>query len=135
MSQGIPLGPYLLIRRLAQGGMAEVFLAHKTGPEGFSRELAVKRILPHLAEDPEFTSMFLDEARIAARLTHPNVVQVFDFGEADGAWYLAMELVHGVDLRAVVQRAREQARARGEPGAVAPHHAAKILSFVCEGLA
>ena len=135
VSIGIPLGPYLLVKRLARGGMAEIFLARKEGPEGFSRDLVVKRILPHLAADPEFTSMFLEEARIAARLTHPNVVQVYDFGEVDGTYYLVMELVRGIDLRALISRAAEKARAAGRPGAIPPHHAAKIMSFVCEGLA
>jgi serine/threonine-protein kinase len=125
----------MLVRRLARGGMAEIFLARREGPEGFSRELVVKRILPHLGADPEFVAMFLDEARIAARLAHPNVVHVYDFGEADGQYYLAMELVRGVDLGALIQRAAELARAEGRLGAVPPHHAAKLLSFACEGLA
>ncbi|MCS6798602.1 MAG: protein kinase [Myxococcota bacterium] len=133
MGVGIPLGPYRLVKRLAVGGMAEIFLARKEGPEGFARELVVKRILPHLAEDRAFTEMFLEEARIAARLSHPNVVTVFDFGQVEGSYYLVMELVRGVDLAALIRRAREAA---GVPWrAIPPHHAAKILSFVCEGLA
>ena len=135
MVEGIPLGPYLLVRRLARGGMAEIFLARREGPEGFSRDLVVKRILPHLGADAEFVQMFLEEARIAARLAHPNVVHVYDFGEVDGQYYLAMELVRGVDLFALILRAAELARAEGKVGAVPMHHAAKILSFVCEGLA
>ncbi len=115
--------------------MAEIFLARKEGPEGFARDLVVKRILPHLAADPEFSSMFLEEARIAARLTHPNVVHVYDFGEVDGTYYLAMEFIRGVDLRALIVRAAEQTYADGRTGGIPPHHAAKILSFVCEGLA
>ena len=135
MVEGIPLGPYLLVRRLARGGMAEIFLARREGPEGFSRDLVVKRILPHLGADAEFVQMFLEEARIAARLAHPNVVHVYDFGEVDDQYYLAMELVRGVDLFALILRAAELARAEGKVGAVPMHHAAKILSFVCEGLA
>ena len=135
MPAGIPLGPYVLVRRLATGGMAEIFLARREGPEGFARELVVKRILPHLSQDPAFTEMFLEEARIAARLTHPNVVQVYDFGEVEGSWYLAMELVRGVDLRALIERAARHAYLARRSGAVPPHHAAKILSLVCEGLA
>ena len=135
MAAGIPLGPYVLVRRLATGGMAEIFLARREGPEGFARDLVVKRILPHLAEDESFIEMFLEEARIAARLTHPNVVQVYDFGEADGSYYLAMELVRGVDLRALVERAARQAYLKRRPGALPPHHAAKIMSYACEGLA
>lgn len=135
MAAGVPLGPYVLVRRLAKGGMAEIFLARKEGPEGFARDLVVKRILPHLSEDPELMAMFREEARIVARLGHPNVVHVYDFGEVGGTAYLVMELVRGVDLRALIVRAREQAMAARRPGAVPMHHAAKILSHVCEGLA
>ncbi|MCC7542259.1 MAG: protein kinase [Deltaproteobacteria bacterium] len=132
MSEGVPFGPYRLLRRLARGGMAEIFLARKDGPEGFSRTLVVKRILPHLVRDRAFVSMFLSEARIAALLAHPNVVHVYDFGEVDGSYYLAMEHVRGVDLRAVIDRAVELGGARP---AVRLAHAVKMVSFVCEGLA
>ncbi len=140
MAQGIPLGPYRLVRRLATGGMAEIFLARQDGKDGFSRDLVVKRILPHLAADGDFRRMFQGEARLAARLSHPNVVHVYDYGSVtestgDETFYLAMELVRGVDLRALILRAAEGAVARGEPFAVPPHHAAKICSFVCEALA
>ena len=133
--RGVPLGPYLLVKRLARGGMAEIFLARKEGPEGFSRELVVKRMLPHLSADPEFRELFREEARIVARLGHPNVAHVYDFGEDDETSYLVMELVRGVDLRALIDRARHEAGSRGSNGALPPHHAAKILSLVCEGLA
>ncbi len=136
---GIPLGPYRLLRRLATGGMAEIFLARQEGKDGFSRDLVVKRILPNLAADPEFRRMFRDEARLAARLSHPNVVHVYDYGsvvdDGDETFYLAMELIRGVDLRALIVRAAEGALSREEPYAVPPHHAAKIASFVCEALA
>ncbi|UJR79477.1 serine/threonine-protein kinase [Sandaracinus amylolyticus] len=139
MAVGIPLGPYRLVRRMAAGGMAEIFLARQEGKDGFARDLVVKRILPHLAADPEFTRMFRDEARLAALLSHPNVVHVYDFGsepdvEGEVLW-LAMELVRGVDLRALIVRAVEQGRAFGRTGGLPPHHAAKIVSFVCEALA
>lgn len=132
---GIPLGPYQLVKRLATGGMAEIFLARREGPEGFSRELVVKRILPHLAADPEFVQMFLAEARLAAQLHHPNVVTVYDFGHAEDAYYLAMELVRGVDLRALIGRAAAAAERTRRRGAIPPHHAAKIASLICEALA
>jgi hypothetical protein len=119
--------------------MAEIFLAQREGKEGFARELVVKRILPHLAADAEFRRMFRDEARLAALLSHPNVVHVYDFGAVETPegedLYLAMELVRGVDLRALVGRAAEEARGVGRPWAIPPHHAAKIASFVCEALA
>ncbi|MBX7192545.1 MAG: PEGA domain-containing protein [Sandaracinaceae bacterium] len=139
MAVGIPLGPYRLVRRLATGGMAEIFLARQEGPDGFARELVVKRILPHLAADPEFTRMFRDEAKLAALLSHPNAVHVYDFGavpdEGGVTLYLAMELVRGVDLRALILRALTEAKRTGRAGAIPPHHAAKICSFVCEALA
>ncbi len=93
------LGRYQLVRKLATGGMAEVFLAKAVGPGGFEKQLVIKRILPTLAEDPEFVEMFLHEARLAAQLNHPNVVQIFDFGEVNGTYYLAMEFVDGPSLR------------------------------------
>jgi len=139
MAVGVPLGPYRLVRRLATGGMAEIFLARQEGPDGFARELVVKRILPHLAADPEFTRMFRDEAKLAALLSHPNAVHVYDFGAVEDAGgttlYLAMELVRGVDLRALILRALSEARRTGRAGAIPVHHATKIASFVCEALA
>ena len=89
------LGPYELLRRLATGGMAEVYLARRAGPHGFQKLVAVKRILPQYTRDPDFVAMFIDEARVCARLGHPNIVQVFDFGEQDGELYMAMEYVDG----------------------------------------
>ena len=96
--QPIPFGKYLLVERLAQGGMAEVFRAVYQGAAGFEKQVAVKRILPVFDGARDFVAMFVDEARIASSLTHVNVVQVSDFGELDGSYYLAMELVDGVDL-------------------------------------
>lgn len=105
------IGPYEIITRLATGGMAEVFLGRRTGPHGFEKYVAVKRILPELASDRDFLGMFIDEARIGAKLHHPNVVQVFDFGEVDGAPYIVLELVQGSTagqlLRAVPPVRRE----------------------------
>ncbi len=101
-------GPYRIERPLATGGMAEVFVAHREGPHGWRRRVALKCMLPQLARDPEFTAMFIDEARLAARLEHPGIVPVFDFGEHEGALFLAMEYVEGASLarlsRALVLR-------------------------------
>ncbi|MHB8417312.1 MAG: serine/threonine-protein kinase [Myxococcales bacterium] len=97
------VGRYRLTRKIATGGMAEIWLASADGPEGFRKRLVVKKILPHLADDEEFVRMFLDEARIAARLNHPNIVQIFDLGEADGSYFIAMEYVPGKDLRRAYQ--------------------------------
>ncbi|HZN94700.1 MAG TPA: protein kinase [Myxococcales bacterium] len=97
------LGRYALERKLATGGMAEVFLARQSGPEGFEKICVVKRMLPGLTGDPGFVRMFLDEARLAAQLNHPNIAQIFDFGEVSGTYYLAMEYVQGTNLRAIVK--------------------------------
>jgi len=109
-AEGTPFGPYVLLKRVATGGMAELFLAKKRGVEGFEKTLAIKRILPHLSDNQEFITMFIDEARLAARLTHPNIVQIFDMGRIDGDYYIAMEYVPGKDLRAVLRRAQEVQR-------------------------
>ncbi|HET9624659.1 MAG TPA: serine/threonine-protein kinase, partial [Kofleriaceae bacterium] len=91
-------GKYQLVARLATGGMAEIFLARLQGAAGFEKLVCIKRILPHLARDAQFVAMFLDEARIAARISHPNVCQVFELGEIDGSFYIAMEYLEGVPL-------------------------------------
>jgi eukaryotic-like serine/threonine-protein kinase len=96
-------GKYTLVRRIATGGMAEIFLAfHRDAP---TRLLVVKRILPSLVKNADFVSMFLDEARIAAQLNHPNIVSIEDVGQVDGAYYMAMEYVHGEDIRRIYNRA------------------------------
>lgn len=93
---GIRFGQYVLLRRIARGGMAEVFLAQQKGLEGFDRRVAVKRILPHLADAPDFLKMFLGEAKLAAQLSHPNIVHIYDFGKVDTDYFIAMEFVDGV---------------------------------------
>src|SRR5947207_13145291 len=93
---GIRFGPYVLLRRIARGGMAEVFLAQQRGLEGFDRRVAVKRILPHLADSPDFVKMFLAEAKLAAQLSHPNIVHIYDFGKVGADYFIAMEYVEGV---------------------------------------
>ncbi len=100
---GTVLGRYELIRRLAVGGMAELYVARVTGIEGFEKLVALKRILPQYAESHEFLSMFLDEARLAARLHHPNIAQVYDIGQSDGGLFFTMELVHGQDVRSILR--------------------------------
>lgn len=105
MNQPIPFGRYLLLDRLAVGGMAEVYVAVERGdPSG--RLFALKRILPTLAEDEEFVSMFLDEARIVVRLNHPGIVAMHDLGKHGDAYYIANEYVPGQDLRALLERCR-----------------------------
>ena len=104
-------GKYQLIRRLAFGGMAEIFLARLHGEGGFSKELVVKRILPQFGEDEDFVRMFIDEAVLAAHINHPNVVQIYDFGSHEGVYFIAMEYIDGIDLRQLLKRARNGRRA------------------------
>jgi serine/threonine protein kinase len=99
------LGRYHLVYEIGRGGMASVYLARARGPAGFQKWFAIKRIHPHLAKDRSFVDMFLDEARIAGSIEHPNVAHVFDLGETDGKYYLAMEYLHGEHLLDVARRA------------------------------
>jgi len=101
-------GPYVLLRLLATGGMAELFLAQQRSVAGFEKLLVVKRILPHLARDSVFIEMLLSEARIAATLNHPNIAHVYDVGVHDGNYYIAMELIRGEDLRSIVRQMRKK---------------------------
>ncbi|WP_163993502.1 serine/threonine protein kinase [Pyxidicoccus caerfyrddinensis] len=123
------VGKYQLIRKLAVGGMAEVFLAKAEGPGGFEKTLVLKRILPHLVEDASFVEMFLGEARLVAGLNHPHIVQIFDFGEAEGTYFLAMEYIDGPNLR----RWQRQAASRGM--SLPPAICARVVSAAAEGLA
>jgi hypothetical protein len=106
---GDRFGRYELLRRLGSGGMAEVFAAKTFGAEGFVKDVVIKRILPAFSEDPDFVQMFINEARLAARLQHANVVQIFDFNHVDGIYYIAMELVDGLDLRSMFGTSRRRA--------------------------
>ncbi|HLE21678.1 MAG TPA: serine/threonine-protein kinase [Vicinamibacteria bacterium] len=99
-------GQYLLLDRIATGGMAEVFRAKRRGVEGFEKTVAVKRILPHLSDNKEFVEMFINEAKMVAGLSHPNIVQIFDLGKIENTYYIAMEYIEGMDLRAILARLR-----------------------------
>jgi eukaryotic-like serine/threonine-protein kinase len=96
---------YTLLRKIATGGMAEVYLAEQTGAGGFKKRVAIKRILPAFAEDPKFVEMFLDEARLAAMFHHPNLIQIYELGEVDGLLSLVMEYVRGLSLSELLKRA------------------------------
>jgi serine/threonine-protein kinase len=121
-------GRYQLIRKLATGGMGQIFLARQSGPVGFQKLLVVKRILPHLSEEEEFIKMFFDEARIAALLNHPNIAQLFDVGEVDGIFFIAMEYVHGESVRQL------NARANAERGGLPLGLKCRILADAAAGL-
>lgn len=128
--QGAPtkLGDYEIVQWLATGGMAEVYLARRRGARGFTKLVALKRILPQFAADAEFVAMFTDEAQICSSLTHPNLVEVFDFGEEERELFMAMELVDGTNCARLVRAAA----ARGE--AVPLEDALFIVLNVLRGL-
>ncbi|MFW5920608.1 MAG: protein kinase domain-containing protein [Polyangiales bacterium] len=103
----VTFGRYVLRRRLAEGGMAEIFLAEQRGAADVSKTVVLKRMLPHLGREPAYVRMFLDEARLASKLSHPNVVQVFDFGEVNGRYFLAMEYLAGETVGTVLRKCRD----------------------------
>src|SRR5205823_15041286 len=122
------LGKYRVIQLLATGGMGEVLLARHEGPAGFAKTVVVKKILRHLAHDQSFIDMFLNEARLAAQLTHPNIVQIFELGQEEDTWFIAMEYVHGRSLRVIKQQLLERKEV------MAPWVAARLCSQALQGL-
>jgi serine/threonine protein kinase len=128
MRKPMPFGNYLLLDRIAVGGMAEVFSAKSFGVEGFERILAIKRILPNMVEDEEFIGMFIDEARIAASLQHANIAHIYELGKHDETYYIAMEYVSGRDVRLIIDKFKKKGLALPFP------MAAYILAKMAEGL-
>ena len=128
MAIEVRFGRFQLLRRIAQGGMAEVYLAQQTGPAGFSKQLVIKKIHPHLAHNEEFVGMFLDEARVAALLSHPNIGQIYELGEEHGQYYIAMEHIDGCNLRQLNKRLRRKGIL------MPPELAARIAADVCNAL-
>jgi serine/threonine protein kinase len=98
LPQPIQFGKYTLFERIGRGGMAEVYKGRIQGPAGFERVFVVKRILPHLSEEPTFIRMFVEEAKLSARLNHPNIVQIFELGNVEGEYFISMEYIRGRDL-------------------------------------
>jgi len=126
--QPIPFGRYLLLDRINIGGMAEVWRGKVFGAGGFERLVAIKRILPNIAEDEEFISMFQDEAKISVQLTHANICQIYELNRIGPSLYIAMEYVPGKDLRSIFERARK----KGEPPPVPL--VCYVVGKLCEGL-
>jgi serine/threonine protein kinase len=124
---GEEFGKYVLVGEIGVGGMAEVFLAIQTGLQGFLKVVTLKRVLPHLATH-DFIAMFIDEARIAARLEHPNIVKTFEFGEHEGQYYTVMEYLAGEDLGSMMNRAAISKQP------LQFNTAAMIVSQLCNGL-
>jgi serine/threonine protein kinase len=121
-------GRYRLCSRIAVGGMAELFKATITGMEGFEKIVAIKRILPHLTDQEELLRAFIGEAKLAAILSHPNIVQIYDFGCIEGGYFIAMEHLSGRDLSLIFLKGKE----KGLP--ITLEHALYITSKICEGL-
>jgi TonB family protein len=120
-------GQYEILEKIASGGMADVYKARRSGVEGFQKIVAIKKILPHLADNEQFIGMFADEAKLAAQLSHPNVVHIHDLGKIEGGGYfIAMEYVDGRDLRAILHSAREVSTPMPVPLAI--YVASKVAS-------
>lgn len=128
LGPGKTLGRYEITSRLASGGMAEVWLAQATGVSGFRKQVVIKTILPSLAENPEFTRMFIQEALVASGLNHPNIVQIFDLGECEGHYYIAMEHVPGRTMRQILKANRARQTLLPQWFVI------QVISSVCEGL-
>ena len=128
LASGSRIGGYEIVAPLRAGGMASFYLARRVGPAGFMRPVGIKVVHAHLAADRSFVDMFLDEARLSARIVHPNVVHVEELGESDGMFFLAMELVHGAPLSALLRRLSETHKVLTVPVACA------IAMRVADGL-
>jgi serine/threonine-protein kinase len=125
---GQTFGKYTLIDRIAVGGMAEIFLARQAGVEGFEKTIALKKIRPHLSGDENFVRMFLNEAKLAAQLSHPNIVQIYDLGKINDSYFIAMEYISGRDMSRVIPKCK----AMGIPFPL--EYALKITSATLEAL-
>ena len=121
-------GKYLLLEKIAVGGMAEIYKAKTYGVDGFEKELAIKRILPHCSADKDFVDMLVAEAKLSVLLSHANIVQTYDLGKVSDDYYISMEFIHGVNLRDIVYRCRETKMPF--PTDIAVY----IISEVCKGL-
>ncbi len=119
---------YRVIKRLEAGGMAEVYLGEATGVEGFKKRVAIKRVLPHLAQNENFIRMFLDEARLSARLNHANIVSVFDISAREDTYFLIMEFVDGANLKKILDSLQRRSQRFGVPEAV------YVCAEACRGL-
>lgn len=121
-------GKYSLLHRIAVGGMAEIFIARHTGMQGFSRKIVIKKIRPHLSKEQSFINMFLNEAKLAAQLSHSNIAQIYDLGRIEQSYFIAMEYVRGRDMRAVTNKAEK----KKIPFPL--EYALKVAADTCEGL-
>ncbi len=123
--ENIEFGNYELLKKIATGGMAELFLAKQSGVEGFQKLVAIKKILPHLSEYEDFVEMFIDEAKVAAQLNHQNIAQIYDLGVINKSYYIAMEYVHGKNVRDMIKK---------QNGPIPLEHALYIGTRICSAL-
>jgi TonB family protein len=107
-TDGVRFGQYVLLEKIATGGMAEVWKARMRGVEGFQKIVAIKKILPHLSDNQDFIEMFIDEAKLAAQLNHNNIIHIYDLGKIQSSYYIAMEYIDGSDLKAILKKAQER---------------------------
>ena len=107
-ADGIKFGQYVLVEKIATGGMAEVWKARMRGVEGFQKIVAIKKILPHLSDNQDFIEMFIDEAKLAAQLNHNNIIHIYDLGKIQSSYYIAMEYIDGFDLKTILRRGQER---------------------------
>jgi len=121
-------GQFRIIRQVARGGMATVYEAEQIGPAGFTKQIALKIIHDRYARQPEWLQLFIDEAKLSADLVHGNIVQIYQLGQLDNEFFIAMEFIKGVTLRALIDRHRQL----GSP--MSPPLAAYIASRVCRAL-
>ena len=126
--QPIQFGKYRLLDKIAVGGMAELYRAKLTGVQGFEKLIAIKKILPNLSEEDNLITSFIDEAKLAALLHHENIVQIYDFGNMDNEYFIAMEFLFGKDLRTI----RKAANNRELP--LGMGYILYIISRICAGL-
>lgn len=123
-----PFGKYFLTDKLAIGGMAEIYKAKTFGVDGFEKQLAIKKILPHLSADKEFIAMLTDEAKLVVRLSHTNIVQIYDLGKVGDDYYISMEFIDGINLRELINRGKEIGETIPVPICL------YIMSEICKGL-
>jgi TonB family protein len=107
-TDGTKFGQYVLLEKIATGGMAEVWKARMRGVEGFQKIVAIKKILPHLSDNQDFIEMFVDEAKLAAQLNHNNIIHIYDLGKIQSSYYIAMEYIDGYDLKNILKKAQER---------------------------
>ena len=124
----VQFGKYILLDKIATGGMAELYRAKITGSEGFEKVIAIKKILPHLTNEASLISSFVDEAKLAAFLQHPNIVQIYDFGDMEDSYFLAMEYLFGKDLKFIIEKSNEM----NNP--ISLEDALLITTQICNGL-